>query len=101
MHGSPPTFSDICHLWIKSHSIDSGGGTLAMPPPCVGKSRQAICQPGILSMKPTIDASLPSVESVAKSTPSTTDGPAAGPSDQAKRTALLWLSILEMRFSTK
>ncbi len=67
----------------------------------VSAGRRTAGQPGILSMKPTIEASLPSVDRVAKSTPSTTDGPAAGPSDQAKRTALLWLSTLEMRFSTK
>src|SRR5690242_8680105 len=36
---------------------------------------------GILSMKPTIVASLPSGVRVPKSTPSTTDGPDAGPSD--------------------
>jgi|GEM_PF-2915285 len=41
--------------------------------------------PGILSMKPTTDASRPSGARVQKSTPSTTEGPPAGPSDQVKR----------------
>ena len=44
---------------------------------------------GALSMNPTIDARRPFGASAQKSTPSTTDGPEAGPSDQVKPSALL------------
>ena len=52
-------------------------------------------------MTPTIEAKRPSAASVPKSTPSTMAGPAAGPSDLVKRTAPLWLSTLDVRYSTK
>ena len=52
-------------------------------------------------MNPTTLANRPSGARAQKSTPSTTDGPAAGPSDQAKRRWPLCWSTLEVRLSTK
>lgn len=69
------------HPDLKYNTSD---GTRDCRPPAHGNPRVP-SHPGILSMKPTTDASRPSGARVQKSTPSTTEGPPAGPSDQVKR----------------
>jgi len=68
--------------------------SLQAPPPA---SARASRERYILSMKPTTLASRPSSPSAQKSTPSTTAGPAAGPSDHEKRALPLWQSTFEVR----